>query len=182
MKTKVIITFILILILCGVNQVRAGIVYSNSIVEFGVEYTIQTDKAVYNLGEDVEMLFKITNISDEEVLIYCSQDPELNLQVESGGVPIWMKIQSWYLFSPGIELLAGESVEITHTWDMKDDYENLVGQGIYDVVGVMYNAPWNDFNKGEPIPTEVKLPITIIPEPSTLFLLVLGGLLLRKKL
>jgi len=145
------------------GHLHGQLVNSNSKVVDGIEYYIQTDKAVYNLGENVQMLYRVTNLGDEEVLIGCSRSPEFNLLVQKDGETIWMKVQGWYWFSPGITLSAGESEEIRCNWDMKDNDGNLLEPGVYNVVGVMYNEPWNDYNHGIPYATEVAVPITIIP-------------------
>ncbi len=34
---------------------------SNFVVQDGIEYYMQTDKSVYDLGEDVEMSYRVTN-------------------------------------------------------------------------------------------------------------------------
>ena len=164
----------LVLALCG----TARAVVSNSITQDDIEYYIQVDKAAYDLGENVEMLYRVTNLTDVDVTIPCSRSPEFNLWVQEDEETVWMKVQGWYWSSPGIPLSAGESTELTHDWDMIDDNDNLVAPGIYDVVGVMYNEPWNDFNGRDPIPTEVAVPITIIPEPASLLLVGMAGMLL----
>ena len=146
---------------------KATLVNSNSIVQDGIEYYIQTDNAVYNLGEDVEMLYRITNLTDEEVLIGCSRSGEFDLWVQKDGQTIWALAHWFTWFSPGVELSAGELQEISHNWDMKDDDGVLVEPGIYNVVGVMYNEPWNYYNNRGYTITEVGVPITIIPEPAT---------------
>jgi len=38
---------------------------SNTIIEEGIKYCIQTDKPVYELGEHTEILYRITNLTDE---------------------------------------------------------------------------------------------------------------------
>jgi hypothetical protein len=151
---------------------KATLVDSNSIVDLGIEYYIQTDKPVYCLGENVEMLFRVTNLRDEEVLIGCSRTPEFNLLVQKDVETIWMKVYGWYWHSPGITLSPGESKELAHSWDMKDKDGFAVDPGTYTTVGLMYNELWNDVNHGEPTISKVGIPITIIPEPGSLLLFV----------
>ncbi len=180
MKTTISAIVLVGLVLGAVPQAMATPVNSNSIVQYGIEYYIQTDKSTYDLGENVEMLFRVTNLTDANVLIGCSQMPEFNFYVQEDGETIWMKVHNFYGFSAGINLSIGESIEFSHIWDMIDDMDNLLEPGIYDVVGVMYNQPWNYYdNNGEYVPTEVAVSITIVPEPSSLALL-LGGLLLTR--
>ncbi|MHC4308422.1 MAG: PEP-CTERM sorting domain-containing protein [Planctomycetota bacterium] len=159
---------------------KATLINSNSIVDLGIEYYIQTDKSVYDLGENVEMLFRVTNLRDEEVLIGCSQSPEFNLFVRKDGESIWALIHGFKAYSPGVELLADESKELTHSWDTSDDDGVVVEPGLYTVVGVMYNQTWNYYNNRGYIITEVGLPITIIPEPASLVLLGIGFLSLLR--
>jgi hypothetical protein len=53
-------------------------VNSNSIIQDDIEYYIQTDKSVYNLGEDVEMLYRVTNLRSEDVEFYFPNSPAWN--------------------------------------------------------------------------------------------------------
>jgi hypothetical protein len=176
MKYAVIIIGCAVLVL-GITPIAMAVPNSNSIVQYGIEYYIQTDKPTYDLGENVEMLFRITNLTDANVTIVCSKSPWSNFYVQEGGETIWMKVHGFYGDMPPVHLSVGESVEIPHIWDMIDDMDNLVEPGIYDVVGVMYNQPWNYYvNNGEYVPTEVAVPITIVPEPSSLAIL-LGGMI-----
>ena len=146
---------------------------SNSIVIDNIEYYIQTNKYTYNLGENVEMLHRVTNLGDIDVHIPCTKAPEFNFLVEKNGVDIWARHHYFVAFSPGVNILAGEYVEKTFSWDMYDDNGILVAPGIYNVMGVMYN----DIG-----PTEVSIPITVIPEPGSLVLLITGSfVLIRKK-
>jgi hypothetical protein len=171
-----------VVLMLGVTSVAMAVPNSNSIIEDGIEYYIQTDKAIYNLGDDVEMLFRVTNLTDSDVQIGCSRSGEFNLLVEDDDNTVWAAAHWFLWFSPGIELSSGESINIPYIWDMLDDNDNLVTLGIYDVVGLMYNEPWNYYNHGEYVLTEVAVPINIIPEPTTILLLSLGaGLMVRMR-
>jgi hypothetical protein len=167
---KVISTIGLAVLVLGSARQAMATLNSNSIIEDGIEYYVQTDKSVYDLGENVEMLFRVTNLTSEDVLIGCSRSGEFNLLVEKNDELVWALAHAFKWFSPGIELSAGESKNIPYIWDMIDDNNNLVAPGIYDVVGVMYNEPWNYNNHGNPYITEVSVPITIVPEPSSMAL------------
>jgi len=176
------VIYVMILALFPTVTAKATLVDSNSIVEYGIEYYIQTDKSTYSLGENVEMFFKVTNLTDQAVRISCTQDPEFNLLVRKDGQTIWLLKPFFLTFSPGIPLLPGEAEEIAHNWDMKDHGAKPVTPGLYDVVGVMYNAPWNDSHGASFDRTEVAVPVTVIPEPasSILFAVGLAGLILAK--
>ncbi len=154
----------------------------NSKVEYGIEYYIETDKAVYELGESIEFLYKVTNVTDENVLIYCSQSNELNIMIrnseeETIGLLFWV----WLQHSLGVRLSPGESRALSgYSSDMTDpaghpiEPSDFLEPGNYQVVGIIYNQGWNLYQEGKYVPTEVTVEIMIIPEPAT-FAFVLGG-------
>lgn len=167
---KVILSIALAVLILGIAPFTIAVPNSNSIIEDGIEYYTQTDKSIYDLGENVDMLFRVTNLRGEDVLIGCSRSGEFNFLVENNDETVWAAVHWFAWFSPGVELSAGESKNIPYIWDMIDDSNNLVSPGIYDVFGVMYNEPWNYNNHGIPYTTEVSVPITIVPEPSSMAL------------
>ncbi|MBN1391769.1 MAG: PEP-CTERM sorting domain-containing protein [Sedimentisphaerales bacterium] len=170
MKYVVIIIEYVVLIL-GITSVAMAVPNSNSIIEDGIEYYIQTDKSVYDLGENVEMHFKVINLTDEVLYIQCYRSGPFNLLVEKNDESVWAAAH-WFAWDlPVVELAPGESKGPSYIWDMVDDNDNLIAPGIYDVIGVIYNAY-----------TEVAVPITIVPEPATILLLSLGaGLMVRMR-
>jgi hypothetical protein len=176
---KISLVILFLLPLCA----NATII-SNSIIEDGIEYYIQADKAVYDLGENVEMLFRVTNLRDETVAIPCSRTGPFNLMVQKDQETIWMLAHFFQWDMPVITLSAGESTNIPpYNWNMKDDGGNLIGSGTYNVGGIMYNEPWNNNNHGIPYATSVTVPITVIPEPSSLalFMACLSVLMRNKR-
>jgi len=138
---------------------------SNSIIKDNIKYYIQTDKKIYNLGEEVEMHYKVTNLGSKEVTIYCGQSPEFNILIKKDGETIWAICHGWWQYSPGVEISAGETLDnpLNYSkrmldppkWDMRYDESDeanqgkLVGPGIYNVIFVTYNG------------TEVGVPVTI---------------------
>ena len=128
----------------------------NSVVKDGIEYYIQTDKAVYNLSENVQMSYKVTNLTAADVVIQCFQMPEFNLWVQEDGETIWELYLAFWASLSGVELAPGESEELFHNWDMEDINDVPVGPGTYDVVGVTYTKTTSP---------KVGVPITIIAGP-----------------
>ncbi len=146
------------------GRLRGGLVNSNSIVVDDVEYYIQTDKAVYNLGENVQMLYRVTNLGDEDVTFSSLPLPEWNFWVEKHGENIWRAVNVWWAVITEFTLSPGESKEFPalsfpYVWNMRDDENNLVNVGKYNVIGGLYagSGLW-DF-------TRISVGIKIVPEP-----------------
>lgn len=164
--------------------VKATLVDSNSIVEDGIEYYIQTDKFVYDLGENVEMLLSVTNLRNEE-WTFGYMPPALDILVaaKEGGnfntVWFWSWDGIWPAGPKLFRLQPGESVELNGiwpqidlngSWEIEDHIQVLLGT--YRIGSSGFNDIINN--------SSVTVEITIIPEPGSLLLLGLGGLILRK--
>ncbi len=183
-KADVLVIVLIVLNLCAVN-LRADIVpltpNSNSIVQDGIEYYVQTDKAVYDLGENVEMLYRVTNLGDEDVtlgLVVCDPLAYYDFRIMQDGSQIWQyPYLSVVLGFTFFHLGPYESKEGQTIWNMMNDNGTLqtdddfpVNPGIYNVIGEL------DLVSGERVPVSVS--IQIIPEPATFLFLVFGSLLL----
>jgi len=160
---------------------KATLVNSNSIVLDGIEYYMQTDKAVYDLGESVEMLYRVTNLGDEDVTlgsVVCDPLACYDFRIMQDGILIWeYPYLSILPCFTGFRLGPYESKELQTVWNMMNDNGTLptyddfpVNPGIYDVIGEL------DLISGERVPVSVS--IEIIPEPATVLFLALGGLAL----
>jgi len=170
---KLVFAGILVFALAGCA--KAALVDSNSIIEDGIEYYIQMDKSVYNLGEDVEILYRITNLRTEvwEVLAF----PPLRdiLVAERKGQDfneIWTL--SWFRnYPPGprvLRLYPSESSEMNVIWPQidaqgtRDPIDDIsIAPGIYRIRGILY-----------PTDVSIAVDITIVPEPGSLILFVVG--------
>ncbi|NIP24463.1 MAG: hypothetical protein GWN67_06500 [Phycisphaerae bacterium] len=132
---------------------------SNSIVIDDIEFYVETDKSLYYLGENVQMLYRLTKLGFPSATILCHQDPPLNLVVLKDGKTVWMKVQGWWQVMVELPLFPNIPVEITSSWDMNDVNGVPVGPGTYDVFGVIYDTT------GIP---DVGVRITILPVPRTI--------------
>jgi hypothetical protein len=138
-------------------------VNSNSIVEDGIEYYVQTDKAVYVLGEDVEMLYRVTNLRDEEVTFSVLPSPPWNFWVRVDGNDIFRAVNGWWGVPTEFTLGPDECKEfpdstLPYAWDMRDKNGNIVNAGEYLVIGGLYSG------SGLYDYTKVGVPIKIISE------------------
>ena len=129
------------------------------------EYALETDKAIYQLGETVYATHTITNTLDVSVDLEFRKAPGFDLWVLDYGETTW---QAYTLFLTVVwtrTFEPGEILEFDYTWDMTDNDGNPVLPGEYDMVGVNYG----DDN-------HVITNITIVPEPATVILMGLAGI------
>ena len=155
---------------------KATLVNSNSIVVDNIEYYTQTNKSVYDLGESVEILHRVSNLRDEPLTFVFAYQQQCHFEVWDAETRIW-----WWpkLFSPALSsftLQPGEFKEFLKDWDMMNDNgtltptdDFLVSPGIYDVSGQLMGSTTDGI-----IPEFVSVSIQIIPEPASLLLLGTG--------
>jgi len=154
---------------------------SNSRIVDGIEYYIQTDKSVYTIGENVEMLYRVTNLSNEDVTFNFPHYPVYKFGAEQEGEQIWFAPGSRLFVATELTLLPGEFIEFPDdfpppfVWNMRDNHGNLVDLGNYNMVGGLYDG-FGTYDY-----TNVAVSIEIIPEPYSFLLLALGGFIIRAK-
>jgi len=176
MKVKKILTIMVVCfsgLIVWPAMAKATLVNSNSLIEDNIEYYMQTDKAVYDLGEEVQMLYRVTNLRDESVTFGFGWYPVYQFWVEKKGEQIWSAIGTRLAVATKLTLMPGESrvfpdFRPPFIWDMRDAENNLVGLGKYNAVGGLYNG------SGHYDYTEVEVSIEIVPEPSSFLLFALG--------
>ena len=166
--------------MCFSTSANATLVNWNAIEVNDVEYYVQTDKSAYLLGEDVEMLYRITNLGQESITYTLRWSPVWNFWAETGGQCIWTGMYYKLGIVTSLTLDAGESVEFPEynppfTWDLRDDDDILVQPGQYFIIGGL------DHLQGNYDYTKVPVPIEVVPEPATLLLFGLGGLMVRER-
>jgi hypothetical protein len=169
-----------IALITATSFVNASIV-SNSLVVDDIEYYIQANDSVYNLGEDVDMLFKVTNLGST-TLTFGTSYPIIDIIVSEKVGEVYNEIWNWSwdkFFPQGptlFELEPGVPVELSGTWSQIDlnnsgsviDHTQ-VPVGIYGISGY--------FN---PTGTSIAMDVAIVPEPTTALLLGLGMVYLRR--
>jgi len=129
-----------------------------------IEYYIQTDKAVYNLGENVEILYSVTNMSGNPVdigmVLNCYYWCHF-MVTDDHNTDIW---QHFRIIPPCGDIMfsldAYESRECQISWDMisdngtffehDDDYP--VGPGSYNITGELERL-----DGGERFPVSVSI-------------------------
>ena len=176
---------IAILVLTGLaSEARANLVDSNSIIKDDIEYYFQTDKSVYDLGENVDMLYRVKNIGDESVMFRFRYHPvtdRCNFMVDKDGDRIWDNLNRPKCpAETSFTLSLGESKSFNWSWDMTDLSNNQILPGIYDVTGILGDLSLGYEDKYVPVSVEIQL----VPEPATICLLgtgIIGILSYRKR-
>ena len=168
------IVVLMVMVLAGISSLAEGdVINSNSTIVDDIEYYVQTDKEIYNLGEDVEMLYRVTNLSEKEVSFGFPQYDVYNFWVDKDGDNIWRAVNSWLWVATEFTLSHNESKEFPTSipyqiWDMRNSEGNLVNLGQYDIIGGLFST------SGGYEYTEVSAPITIVPEPATILIFGTG--------
>ncbi|MDY6912564.1 MAG: BsuPI-related putative proteinase inhibitor [Chloroflexota bacterium] len=161
----------------GTPQARADFVYQVQPLPVPpvLMESIETDKSVYSLPEDVQVVYRVTNISNE-TYAWWSWAPAYDVVVSRDAEPIWwVSYGEFYNAGPvGTTLSPGQSKELRYTWDMKDNEGNMVTPGTYEIEGGMYLCESTPGLLHGSVIGNRATNITIIPEPASLTLMLLG--------
>ena len=180
MKRGMKITFMLFAVLFLISSPATAEIVSNSMIVDDIEYYMQTDDSIYNLGEDIEMLYRVTNLSSEEVTFIFGGSPEWNFWAEKNEENIWTAVEGWWAIGSGFTLAPSEYKEFPYIWDMRDNEDHLIVTGEYDMIGGLDGG--TSISTKEYEFTEVSVPIAVVPEPCTLAFIMIGlPVLFRKR-
>jgi len=156
----------------------------------GIE--LETDKTIYQPGEEVDFLYRVANNSDCRCHWDLRKLPGFDAWVFENSAnlernelliyhePIWsymigfIETSHRWIFDPG------EMVEFDWTWDLTDYQGNPVGPGEYELLAFYYGTFESDCDAPLDL-SGAQLHITVIPEPSILALLAASGVLLTKR-
>ncbi|MHC5073520.1 MAG: PEP-CTERM sorting domain-containing protein [Planctomycetota bacterium] len=175
-KIKFIISCItVILIILG--QANGTLVNSNSIVVDEIEYYMQTDKAVYDLGEEVDMLYRVTNLGAEEVTFHFTDLVTHYFTAKYDGNLIWDAPKVGLPAESEFVLQQNEYVKYYESWDMFDNLGLLITPDNYEITGSFH--PVLLIEKDRYVPVSVF--INVVPEPTTLLFFGLGALALLRQ-
>jgi hypothetical protein len=186
MKRIISIMGFMSLILGIAPFVMATPVNSNSIIEDGIEYYMQTDKSIYDLGESVEMLFRVTNLGEDDVTFHFNDQVQYYFTVKQDENLIWYVPKAGAPMTSFFVLQPNGYKEYSETWDMinengtpslpDDDFPATPGD--YEVTGSLHPVLLAQQDKDRYVPVSVQ--IEIIPEPATILLFGLSGFLLTR--
>ncbi|MCP4348720.1 MAG: hypothetical protein GY795_24845 [Desulfobacterales bacterium] len=129
-------------------QIKEPDPYPNSVVEKdGIEYYIQTDRSVYSMTDNVKILYRVKNKTDDTrtfgtVSVCDTYKTEFFIRKDSSD--IWRSC--WYIPPCGLtefSLRPGEIWELERDWNMKndnatydpDDDSSVTSGGTYTVTG-----------------------------------------------
>ena len=144
-------------------------------------YSIETDKQVYQLGEQVHITYRALNEGEVNIRLEFLYTPGFGFEVLRDGE----EVSAPSLLFPGryLRVLApGESYAIEWTWGMNDSDGNPLAPGKYDIVGIAHGGP-SPVVVGAQYPGPPATSITIVPEPGMLALVSVSfWLLLRRRM
>lgn len=131
-----------LVVLSGARGARGTCVDSNSVVQDGIEYYMQTDKAVYSLGENVKMMYRLTNLSySSPVTFEFRNAQQWHFEVRDAETRIWYWPKQINPATTSFTLYPRDVKGFSIEWDMlNDNTGSLVSPGNYDVIGALYKC------------------------------------------
>lgn len=159
-----ILLLLVTVLLCGLLTSNLGAEITPLPNNMGLEYSLETDKTIYQLGETVYAIHTITNPHDFPVDVEFRQAPGFDLWVMQGDSTIWAR-EAFAAVIWTRTFAPGEVFECEYTWDMTDFDGNVVLPGEYELFGA-YACGYDSTC------------IIIVPEPATVTLMGMAGMYL----
>ena len=150
---------------------------SNSMVIDDIEYYFELDKSIYERGENVEMLYRVTNLKDQNVTFQFSTTLQNKFWIDKNDSNIWEAPFLGYTIPTEFTLAPGDNKTFTYTWDMEISPGVLLDVGDYIALGGLYDGPgYYDF-------TKVGVAMEVVPEPLSITFLMFGltGIICKRK-
>ncbi|MHC4110479.1 MAG: choice-of-anchor Q domain-containing protein [Planctomycetota bacterium] len=169
-KTALAISLFLIVLTFAATAraaTTADVHNANSVVEDNIEYYMQMDKAVYDVRENVQMLYRVTNLRNEDVTIRFGDQVQHYFAVKQGENLIWDAPKVGFPAASSVVLPPNNYKEYTETWDMTDNQGVLIMLGNYEVTGCLHPVLLSQEDKDRYVP--VSISIDIIHEQRTYY-------------
>lgn len=144
-------------------------------------YSIETDKQVYQLGEQVRVTHRAVNQGEVDIRFEFLYSPAFQFYILAAEERIdpWFEARSPVIW--GFTLSPGDSYVTEWTWEITDADGSPLPPGHYDIVGIGNGGP-SPIVVGAHYPVPPITSITVVPEPGILGFVALGfGLLPRRK-
>ena len=184
-------------LMAGGSDAKGDGANSNSVVQDGIEYYTQTDKAGYAVAEQVEMLYRVTNLREETLQIqFCNQEQHAFEVRDGNGARVWFAPVVSQPAGSIVNLEPGSHTEYSETWNLtkylgSNEPENgtLVLPGTYEITGSLFETCGGSLGEYV-VPVSVPIEITSGPIPAisptglaalTLGILVAGAVLVRRR-
>ena len=102
-----------------------------------IVYSLATDKAVYGLEDPVDLTLTITNTGKQDAKFAFPTTQQYDFIVRRGDVQIakWSLGQTFVAGGLDLILAAGKSFTFNTRWLQKDQDNQFVGPGQYDIIG-----------------------------------------------
>ena len=164
---------------CGKNPVESeSELNNNSIVKDNIEYYMQTNKKEYKLGENVEMLYRVRNLGNKEVIFNFSGQVQYYFAATKDGnlTYYWYSPKTkdgnlrWFAPKVGLPALSsfglepGGYKEYTETWNMIDERgttdttdDTLIAVGSYYIMGSLHPMLLSQKNKYVPVSVSINI-------------------------
>ena len=144
---------------CKKNPVESepdSILNINSIIKDNIKYYIETDKKIYSLRENVEMLYRVTNVGKEprNFTFSCSQWYDFNVKKSDEEIWRWSYDKFFAQAITNFGLNPDEYKEFIQNWNMTYNNGNKIMPGNYFISGKLV-GPFRSYSL-------ISVPIKII--------------------